>query len=90
MNDLNDRALDLIQETADRTRRIETKLTRALASQGFDVQTSKPLWVEPDMLIIPSRSVSLGDCLTTVPLPYTGYMRVVCDGQVIAHIIPTR
>ena len=56
-----------LKEITDRTRRIETRLTRYLESRGFDTQVQKPTWVGPGRIEVPTRACSLGDCLSVVP-----------------------
>lgn len=55
------------KEVLDRLRRIETRLSRYLADNGFDLQSEKPqLDHKLKVLIVPSRKVSLDDCLAAV------------------------
>lgn len=55
-----------VKEIKDRTRRIETRVTRFLESQGFDTEVKKPLWVD-DQIVVPTRACSINDCLMVVP-----------------------
>jgi hypothetical protein len=58
---------DPLTEIRDRTRRIETRLTRYLESTGFDVQVQRPLWNNNGTIRVPSKACSLNDCLSVVP-----------------------
>lgn len=55
-----------IKEIKDRTRRVETRVTRWLESQGFETNIQKPAWHE-DRLIVPTSACSLVDCLSIIP-----------------------
>lgn len=55
-----------VREIVDRTRRIETRLTRFLESQGFDTQVQKPVW-RNGQIDIPTAACSIHDCLEVVP-----------------------
>lgn len=62
-----------IQEVVDRSRRIETRLTKYLEEQGFNTQGRKPLWREVEgigRLDIPAMGCSIDDCLTAIPPTY--------------------
>lgn len=55
----------LIQEIADRCRRIETRLTRYMVAEGFDA-TTKPHFDE-GTLFLPSPDCSIQDCVSAIP-----------------------
>jgi hypothetical protein len=63
----------LVREIADRCRRIETRLMAYMEAQGFDTQVHRPTWLAPDevgaagVIVVPTPSVSLRDCLAIVP-----------------------
>ena len=58
----------LLTEVADRTRRMETRLTKFLQVQGFDVQSTKPRFdAVAGMLHVPSLASSIADCLNAIP-----------------------
>lgn len=57
----------LIKEITDRTRRIETRLTKYLESRGFDTQVQKPRWSGAGRIDVPTQACSLRDCLEVVP-----------------------
>ena len=55
-----------ISEILDRTRRIETRLTRFMEDQGFDTQVRRPVW-NNGVINVPSPATSLKDCLAVIP-----------------------
>lgn len=57
---------DQMKEVADRTRRIETRLTRYLEKQGFDTQTQRPVW-RNGQIDIPTMACSVHDVMAIVP-----------------------
>jgi hypothetical protein len=58
---------DLLQEAVDRTRRIETRITKWLVAQGFETGVRRPTWSEAGAVEVPSISASLTDILATIP-----------------------
>ena len=59
---------EAIRELLDRTRRIETRFTRYLASRGFDVESQKPQYdTRLKRLSVPSRKVAIQECLDAIP-----------------------
>jgi hypothetical protein len=56
----------LMKEVLDRCRRMETRLTRFLESQGFDTKARRPTFVK-GMLFIPSMACSIQDCVAAIP-----------------------
>ena len=72
--------IEPMKELLDRTRRIETRLTRYLADRGFDVESQKPVYDEHlRQLRIPSRKVALQECLDVLP-----------DGDLVPVLIGTQ
>lgn len=66
-----------IKEVKDRCRRIETRLTKFLESQGFDTQRKMPV-CRGNVVSIPSMECSIADILSVVPSPSApGYSSVV-------------
>lgn len=61
-----DDLMKLVQEAVDRSRRIETRLTRYLETIGFETGARKPVWVD-GAIEAPSPAISLLDCLAVVP-----------------------
>lgn len=57
-----------IEELLDRVRRIETRLTRYMTENGFDTHAQRPRYYPTrQALVVPSRNVSLADCLRALP-----------------------
>lgn len=56
------------QELLDRTRRIETRITRIGNHLGIDVGGSKPTWdPERQAIVLPTPNCSISDCLAIIP-----------------------
>lgn len=55
-----------LSEVKDRCRRIETRLTRFLESQGFDTQRKMPV-CRGNVVHIPSMECSLADIMSVMP-----------------------
>ena len=77
------------KETLDRLRRIETRLSRYLADNGFDLQGEKPTYDEQlKLLHVPSRKVALDDCLLAIAGAATGTTILVVMGlEVLGSIV---
>ena len=77
------------KETLDRLRRIETRLSRYLANNGFDLEGEKPRYdVRLGLLYVPSRKVPLDDCLTAIASADRGTtVMVVLGSEIIASIV---
>lgn len=58
---------DSIREIVDRCRRIETRVTKFLESQGFDTKVRRPEWRDTGVIVIPSLACSIRDCIVVVP-----------------------
>jgi hypothetical protein len=69
-----------IIEIKDRARRIETRLTKFLESQGFDTQRKLPT-CRGNVVSIPSMECSLADIMAAVPSPRVPGL----DSIVITH-----
>lgn len=85
-----------MKEVVDRCRRMETRLTRFLESQGFDTQVKRAMWRDDDpssaglrsTIVVPSPAVSLKEVLTTVPSywsPSDG-IRIEHKGETLAWV----
>lgn len=61
-----DDLIKLVQESVDRTRRIETRLTKYLTSIGFETGAKRPEWVD-GAIEAPSVATSLADLLSVIP-----------------------
>lgn len=56
-----------LNEMLDRTRRIETRLTRYLEQNGFETGVQRPVWNPRGGIDIPTRACSIHDMLAVVP-----------------------
>lgn len=78
--------MDTSNEVLDRTRRIETRLTRLIQAMGFDPGSQKPQYDEAEgVLHVPSRHVSLQECLTAIPADRA--VKVQIKGEPIAVLL---
>jgi hypothetical protein len=57
-------------ETLERVRRIETRLTKLLNHFGLNPGVEKPRWEDPDIIRLPSRKTPLDTILDVVPVNY--------------------
>lgn len=55
------------QEMLDRSRRIETRLTKIGLAQGVDMGGARPMW-NNGQIDIPSRNCAIGDVMQVIPL----------------------
>ena len=78
---------DQTQETLDRARRIETRLTKYLEAIGFETGARKPVW-NGDGVEVPSPATSLTDCLAAIPEGWDDELEVPVTfrGQVLGYI----
>lgn len=54
-------------EMLDRTRRIETRLTRYLEQNGFETGVQRPSWNPRGIIEIPTRACSVHDMMAVIP-----------------------
>lgn len=75
-------------EVVDRCRRMETRLTKYLESQGFETGTKKPVWRD-GTIQAPSIDCSMRDLLRCVPLdwPLDDEIFVSVKGQLMMSIL---
>lgn len=59
-----------LKEAVDRLRRLETRFTRYLEAQGYDVGAQRPHWVH-GRISVPSAACSLVDILSVVPTSWS-------------------
>lgn len=83
-----DLATTQLHEIRDRTRRIETRLTKYLESVGFDTQTQRPYVDDCGHIVIPSLHCSLKDILAVLPDDGNDFVEVVHQGEHVAMIAP--
>lgn len=81
-----------MKEVVDRCRRMETRLTRFLESQGFDTQVKRATWRHDGgshgVVTVPSPAVALKEIMATIPSnwsPEDG-IRVEHKGETIAWV----
>jgi hypothetical protein len=56
-----------VREVVERTRRIETRLTKYMEDRGFETKIKRPSWRNSCQVHVSSPSVSIADILATVP-----------------------
>lgn len=55
-----------VKEIQDRCRRVETRLTRFLETQGFDTQRKMPIF-RGNVVEVPSMECSIADIISVLP-----------------------
>lgn len=76
------------REIVERCRRIETRLTKFLESQGFDTHVKRPFW-NGKAVVIPSLGCSVQDMLSAIPADHReDGVPVVNQGVVVMFIYP--
>lgn len=70
MTDTPTAGTNILMEVLDRTRRIETRLTKFMEASGFDTKVRRPLW-NGEAIIVPSPATSLRDCLSVIPADHS-------------------
>lgn len=68
-----------LREIKDRCRRMETRLTKFLESQGFETKVKRPTWLR-GVVAIPSLECSVKDILAAIPDDWPEE-----DGVIVAH-----
>jgi hypothetical protein len=79
----------LIKEMTDRLRRIETRLTKFMEAQGFDMQTKRPDWVIKEgvgTVIVPTDMCSIKDILSVIPDGYEDDIDVLHRGMFVFRL----
>lgn len=76
------------REILDRTRRIETRLTRYMEARGFDTQVQRPRWEDNGTIHAPTSSISLKDCLAVIPRdwPLDKSITVFAKDDIMAYL----
>lgn len=77
-----------LTEVLDRTRRIETRLTKFMEASGFDTKVRRPEW-RGDGIHVPSPSTSIKDCLSVIPRDHDGSLIAVYHKDELLLIIRT-
>ena len=80
----------MLNELVDRSRRIETRLTKYLESIGFDTKVQRAYW-NGHSVIIPTPNTPLSEVLAQVPQDYPDDepIPVRCRGQFIMEFFRT-
>jgi hypothetical protein len=75
---------DKLNEVHERTRRIETRLTRFMESMGVDAGGKRPVWGD-GVVFLPSLSCSVHQIMAVIPEEWdkTQPIRVAISGTVV-------
>jgi hypothetical protein len=79
-----------LQEVVDRTRRVETRLTKLIIALGFETGARKPVWdAEHHSIVVPNASTSLADCIDVFPaeLGDLDAAPVVHEGRLLGYLM---
>jgi hypothetical protein len=80
-----------MKECIDRLRRLETRFTKYLESQGFDTQTRPCLFdLATNVLTVPNINASLKDVLAAIPRGEHEPVSIKLGGRLLATIIIDR
>ena len=74
-----------LQEVVDRTRRIETRLTRYLKEQGFDTHPARIVFSQGDVQV-PSKDCTLREIISVIPEDWDGEVFVMLGSDHIATL----
>jgi hypothetical protein len=85
MEERRTRLVTQMVECVDRCRRMETRLTRFLEKQGFDVEVGK-INFKNGVLTIRSLDASLRECLLAIPPGHHEEVDVVHQGRVVCNL----
>lgn len=75
-------------EALDRLRRIETRLTKYLETQGVETVIRRPLWDGDGIIRVPSPGTSLSEILSVIPTswPDEANVAVLCKGKYLCSL----
>lgn len=73
-------------ETLQRVRRIESRLTQMMVAMGLKTPAQKPSF-QRGVLEVPSRHSSLNECVGSIPSDWIGPVKIVIGGELIAEIV---
>ena len=81
----------MITETRDRTRRIETRLTKFMEAQGFDTGTQRSRWLgvvgDTGTIDVPTVGASLREIMNTLPPDWDDRdVDLIVNGKYIATL----
>jgi predicted NAD/FAD-binding protein len=76
-----------VNETRDRTRRVETRITKYLETQGFDTQVRRGQWLPALSIIeVPARDVTLREIIELLPAGHSERVPVVIKNDVVLWV----
>ncbi len=78
-------ATDPIREILDRTRRIETRLTKYISDQGGELSTQQPVWRD-GTVHVPSPRCGLQEILAAVPANWEGDVSIYCNSRYLVTL----
>lgn len=73
-------------ETLRRVRRIESRVTQLMVALGLNPPAQKPIF-RRGVLEVPSRHSSLNECVGSIPSDWSGPVKIVIGGELIAEIV---
>lgn len=76
----------MIVEIRDRTKRLETRMTKWLGTQGFDTRVRRAALVGPGEVDVPSPACSLKEILDCIPQSWAGPVVVSFEGRVLCRV----
>lgn len=78
------------QETLDRVRRIETRVTKIGNHLGVDVGGGKPEWDRVnERVVLPSPNCSISECVKVIPPQFNGRLvNVFVDDEYLTTLCP--
>lgn len=78
-----------LDEVVERTRRIETRLTKFMEQEGFDTQVARAAWLNNGTVTVPSLAISLKEILAIIPEGHEGAVPIMHKGQRVAVLMVT-
>lgn len=79
---------ETLNEIAQRSKRIETRLTQLMIAQGINTRGQKPRFEQDPAsigrVVLPSRHSSIDEALGVVPAGYSGPVELFVDGTRLA------
>lgn len=81
-----------LKEIADRCRRMETRLTKFLESQGFETKVKKPEW-QAGSVEVPSTACAIKDIVAAVPADWDTEDEIIVThkgDEIMSIYLPSR
>jgi hypothetical protein len=85
-NEPTDIQTEMIIEIRDRTKRLETRVTKWLGTQGFDTRVRRAAWAAPGEVDVPSPACSLKEILECIPPTWAGPVIVSHEGRSLCYV----